>query len=248
MAVFHLQFDIDSRIHPELHHMLCSIGSSLSQAERLRQLAAMGLIWERVRLQAYGRIEVPDIGLDPAPEPEGGASLSDHAAAPAAQAVPRVDATTARRAGPTDFVDLSDAADLAHLDCPDPGDTEGRPSDHHDADHDDVVGVETEDRGVLIVATQLLPWGDAPELLALHEIRSAVQELPVLTEVVGAAELPHMNAIAATANKATPAAAHLGRGGSMPTGAQIHELAPARKTATRSRLMRMKEKGLFKNE
>jgi hypothetical protein len=81
----------------------------------------------------------------------------------------------------------------------------------------------------------------------LDEIRSAVRELPVLTEVVGATELANMGTLAATANEDPSAAEHAGRS-PLPTEHQIHELAPARKTATRSRLVRMKEKGLFKNE
>ena len=52
MAVLHLQFDIDSEVYPELHDLLGSIGSDASREERLRQLAAIGLIWERTRLRA----------------------------------------------------------------------------------------------------------------------------------------------------------------------------------------------------
>ena len=52
MAVLHLQFDIDSEVYPELHDLLASIGTDASREERLRQLAAIGLIWERTRLRA----------------------------------------------------------------------------------------------------------------------------------------------------------------------------------------------------
>lgn len=52
MAVLHLQFDIDSAVYPELHELLGAIGNVASREERLRQLAAIGLIWERTRLQA----------------------------------------------------------------------------------------------------------------------------------------------------------------------------------------------------
>jgi hypothetical protein len=50
MAVLQLQVDVDSDVHPELHAILASIGTGGSQAERLRQLAATGLIWEHLRL------------------------------------------------------------------------------------------------------------------------------------------------------------------------------------------------------
>jgi hypothetical protein len=51
MPVLHLQIDIDSDVHPELHATLASMGKSVPQAERLRQLAAAGLIWEHLRIQ-----------------------------------------------------------------------------------------------------------------------------------------------------------------------------------------------------
>ena len=57
MAVIHLEFDVDSDVHPELHAMLASIASGLSQGERLRQLAATGLVWETYRLQ--GQLSAP---------------------------------------------------------------------------------------------------------------------------------------------------------------------------------------------
>ena len=247
MAVLHLQFDVDSEVHPELHAMLSAIGSSLSQAERLRQLAAMGLVWERLRLQAYGRMEVPDLGNESAAAREGSGSLPHLPATASVRAVPRDDATTARRADLAGFVDLSDTVDLTHLDIPGPNDGDDGRSGHHVASHD-VVSAENTDRAVQIAAAHWQPRGDMPEQLPVHEIRSVVQEPPVLNEVIGAAELPDIGAVVGLAIEAPPGAAHAGSGGKMPGGAQIHELAPARKTATRSRLMRMKEKGLFKNE
>jgi hypothetical protein len=247
MAVLHLQFDVDSEVHPELHAMLSSIGSSLSQAERLRQLAATGLVWERLRLQAYGHMDVPDLGTESAAAREGSGSLPQLPTAASVPAVPRGDATTARRVELTGFVDLSDTVDLTHLDVSDPNDGDDGRSRQHAASHN-AVSAENMDSAVQIAAAHLQPGGNMPELLPLHEIRSIVQELPVLTEVIAAVELPGTSAAVGQANEALPGAGHADRGGTMPGVAQIHELAPSRKTATRSRLMRMKEKGLFKNE
>ena len=56
MAQLHLQFDIDSEVYPELHDLLAAIGSDVSREERLRQLAAVGLIWERTRLRAQADV------------------------------------------------------------------------------------------------------------------------------------------------------------------------------------------------
>ena len=247
MAVLHLQFDVDSEVHPELHAMLSSIGSSLSQAERLRQLAATGLIWERLRLQAHGRMEVPDLGTESAAAREGSGSLPHLPAADSGRAVPRDDATTARRADLADFVDLSDTVDLTHLDVAGPNDGDDGRSGQHAASHD-VVSAENMDRAAQIATAHLQPEGAMQELLPLHEIRSVVQELPVLTEVIGAVELPGISAGAGLATEALPSAGHADRSGTMLAVAQIHDLAPSRKPAPRSRLMRMKEKGLFKTE
>ncbi|RZL39498.1 MAG: hypothetical protein EOP35_03560 [Rubrivivax sp.] len=247
MALLHLQFDVDSEVHPELHAMLSSIGSTLSQTERLRQLAAMGLVWERLRLQAYGRMEVPDPGSEPAAAREGSGSLPHLPVAASVRAVPGDDATTDRSADPVGFVDLSDTVDLTHLEIPGPDEADQGRSVHHVASHD-VVSAEYMDRAVESAAAHSQRRGAMPELLPLHEIRGVVQEPPLLTEVIGAAELADTSSVVALADEAQSGAGHADRGGTMPGGAQIHELAPARKTATRSRLMRMKEMGLFKNE
>ncbi|HMO44512.1 MAG TPA: hypothetical protein PKB14_00610 [Rubrivivax sp.] len=46
-----MQIDIDSDVHPELHAVLASVVRGAARAERLRQLAAAGLIWEHLRVQ-----------------------------------------------------------------------------------------------------------------------------------------------------------------------------------------------------
>jgi hypothetical protein len=76
MPVLHLQIDIDSNVHPELHAMLASMGKSVPQAERLRQLAAAGLIWEHLRIQVQSSPAVTasvatgsgEVDADPAAE------------------------------------------------------------------------------------------------------------------------------------------------------------------------------------
>jgi hypothetical protein len=85
VAVIHLEFDVDSDVHPELHAALSSIASSLSQGERLRQLAAIGLVWETYRLQ--GQLPSPFVGpvdqaLDAAAAPVVAASSVDEPLAP----------------------------------------------------------------------------------------------------------------------------------------------------------------------
>jgi hypothetical protein len=142
MAVLHLQVDIDREVVPELHELLASIGSDVAREERLRQLAAIGLIWERTRLRAQ-------------------ADIMDSAAV--AAAVP----ATAGAAAPR-------------------------------------------------------------------------RQLPVLTDVVSPTEF----------SGAGPAVALQVAADASLVGANdpVHDVPEARQRAHRSRLLRMKEKGLFKNE
>ena|SRR5512141_2754438 len=142
MAVLHLEFDIDSAVYPELHEVLAAIGSAVSRDERLRQLAAIGLIWERTRLQAQ-------------------AGMLDAASSLPAPGVPAPAAASPR-------------------------------------------------------------------------------QLPVLTDVVEPTEFPGSSP--ATALQGVADAGRIG------ANDPVHDLPAARKTAHHSRLMRMKERGLFKNE
>ena len=50
MSVFHLDLEIDSGAYPELHQMLTTLENASFRAERVRQLASAGLVWERLRL------------------------------------------------------------------------------------------------------------------------------------------------------------------------------------------------------
>ena len=145
MAVLHLQVEIDREVVPELHDLLASIGSGVSREERLRQLAAIGLIWERTRLRAQADIM---------------------------EAVP-----------------LSVAS-----------------------------------------AVSAMPAAAAPR-----------RQLPVLTDVVNSTEFSGSNPAVAS-NGAADDDSLVG------ANDPVHDLPDARQKAHRSRLMRMKDKGLFKNE
>jgi len=150
MAVLRLQFDIDSEVYPELHELLASIGSDVSREERVRQLAAVGLIWERTRLRAQADI------LDAVPAPVAA-----------------------------------------------------------------VVSVAS-----VVSATLAAP--------------ASARQFPVLTDVVDPSEV---------SGSGHPIALHAAADASR-VGANdpVHDVPEARQKAHRSRLQRMKEKGLFKNE
>jgi len=184
MAVIRLQFDVDATLHPELYRLLYAIKEEDARAERLRQLAGTGLLWEDLRLQAAAAgspsLQVPPLGREiqsagaPAPfEPQSG---------PAADPV-------VVQTGPVPAPELVPAGRLHAAAWP---------------------------------APSLAQEAGAPDDVFLREIANAMEQLPVLTETIDPAQF-----------HAEPPAA--------PT-------AHLRRTATRSRLLRMKEKGLFKNE
>lgn len=151
MTVLHLQFDIDSEVYPELHDLLAAIGGDALREERLRQLAATGLIWERTRLQAQADI---------------------------VEAMP---------------VSVASVASVAS-----------------------------------VVSATLAASAPA-------------RQLPVLTDVVDPSEV---------SGTSQAVALHGGVADETRVGANdpVHDLPEARQKAHRSRLKRMKEKGLFKNE
>lgn len=61
MAVLHLQLEIDSEVHPELHALLSSLTRQASAVERIRQLASTGLIWERLRVSGQPHVSTLDV-------------------------------------------------------------------------------------------------------------------------------------------------------------------------------------------
>jgi hypothetical protein len=171
-----LEFEIDSEVYPELHAALSALKSTRARAERLRQLAAAGLVWEKVRLHGTGVAAEPAARAEPAPAPP---------------------ARPERRARPS-----------------------------------------------------------------RHDVEQAIRELPVLMDVVADVrplreagdtlheEPAHWAAMSAYPDDLADAGAARGDEGDAlaelpdPT---LHVSALAHKPATRSRLMRMKERGLFKN-
>jgi len=231
VAVIRLALEIDGDVYPELHAMLSLIAHGDARAERVRQLAASGLLWETVRI--YGSAAIgpnPAASLATATPVSRAPPAPDLPEAPAkARAAPKANArgpTRGRRAtdeaapnakGRSDFVDLA-------IDAAPPADE--------------------------LPAARLLE----------READSVPRDLPVLLDVV----IPEASTKPARQRKATAAAPapplapaapapvaetsedheDAGAGHAHET---LHVASLAQKPATRSRLMRMKEKGLFKN-
>lgn len=199
MASLHLQLEIDSDVHPELHAVLASISRSESRAERLRQLASGGLIWELLRVQAQQptpAATAPDWRQhlersgEPAAAPRRPQAVPEPVAAPAAAAPP------SRR----------DAKEVPVLD-------------------------------------------DAVDVTRLPARRAAAPKRET------AAAAPSRKPAPATQNEHPPNAPRRSEPNPPPpSGGEVDDGAigaaaapPARQSGTRSRLLRMKERGLFNN-
>jgi hypothetical protein len=67
MAVLRLEVDIDTDVNPELFAKLTSIERRAAREEKLRQLAAAGLIWEMIRLHGQAFADPGTTGAPAAP-------------------------------------------------------------------------------------------------------------------------------------------------------------------------------------
>jgi hypothetical protein len=105
VTVIRLELAVDSEVYPELHAVLTAICDAASRGERLRQLAATGLVWETVRIHGASvtRIERASDPLNAEPPP-----VVDIAGRVGAKSAAR---TAGRRASgssnQSDFVDLA---------------------------------------------------------------------------------------------------------------------------------------------
>lgn len=186
-----LEFDIDSEVYPELHAALSALKSTRARAERLRQLAAAGLVWEKVRL--HGTAAMPSPGVED-----------------------RAEAVT-----PPDVVTRPDVAPLP----PRPDRRRARPSRR------DVEQVMRELPVLVDVVADVSPLRE-PEEAATHDEPAPWSAMNAYPDDVLVSASTHDG--------------HDDDAVELPEAA-LHVTALSHKPATRSRLMRMKERGLFKN-
>jgi hypothetical protein len=181
--------DIDSDVYPELYTNLAVILSAGGRSERVRQLAAGGLVWETLRIKGHA----PPIADAPVAS-KARAAAAPPSNLPGAKASPRA----AQRVAPGE----PGSVDIA-IDMP-----------------------------------QAPPRSDA---VAPRNIRRALEagkaELPVLRDVLEPEPAPSARHHADEPNDAAAEP-------SQPLWPQGSLLPPP---STRSRLKRMKERGLFKN-
>ena len=190
MAVICLELDIDSDVYPELYAKLVAISAPGARCERVRQLAAGGLVWETLRIEG----QAPPIGRRPA----GPQSPAKSAVQPKVLSEPVASRTARATSAKASFVDLA-------INAP--------PVPH------------SLDRAVA---------GDLG-----RAIRAVGAKLPVLTDVLESTVEPPINEGAEGMDDTTPAAVRH----TQPLWPHGTKPPPT----TRSRLMRMKERGLFKN-
>jgi hypothetical protein len=83
MTVLRFELGIDSNVYPELYAKLASLERLESRAEKLRELAATGLIWELLRLGSPGFAESAPAPFDAQADAAEAGPRSALAAAPA---------------------------------------------------------------------------------------------------------------------------------------------------------------------
>jgi len=267
MAIVRLEFDLDSDVYPELYGSISALRSLESRAERLRQLAAAGLVWENVRIYGAGAIgPTAAVAAVPPAAPARGAPAA--APLPSSLAVGERTAASDKRGKGTrsarppaeapakkdprwgDFVDLAIDAEPEVAPVPEPVSLaldrptvvpRVTPSDLEQVARElpvlrDVVDADE------VVASQPAPLLDLPAAPPLYVVPAAVP--------------PPGAPVSSIAPQAAPAGAETSAG----EGAVVRDEAVAasedgihltslahKPAATRSRLMRMKERGLFKN-
>jgi hypothetical protein len=225
VGLLRLELDIDADVYPELHATLTSLVSDASRGERLRQLAAAGLVWEKLRIRGqaalHGVAEAAPLtgpggpagpATAPAPAPRTRASASRAPAATRGLAPPVT--AVPPRSGPPGFVDLA---------------------------------LDAEPAPVPVAAAAAMPvtapW--PPVLMDVVDPGSFVTAMPIaMAEERSSRPMPPAPPVL-TSPPSLPRAVEDMQDDSAPD--PVLEPPIEHRSSTRSRLQRMKEKGLFKN-
>jgi hypothetical protein len=229
MAVLRLELDIDSDVYPELYAQLVFINRSAARGERMRQLAATGLVWETVRIHGFAAAQLPAVpGLAPVPAPAPTPAM----APPALAAKSPVAAKSAPAAKPAAAPPAAKPAP-ARSPRAAPPKAARSPAPRAAAPATDFV-----DLGISAVPPE--PEPPTPRLTP-GQLAAAAGRLPVLVDVVDT-DAPAVGMPVDVSEQAPlPDNDDAGHADSASIGAIAHRSGP------RSRLIRMKERGLFKN-
>lgn len=279
MGLLRLELDIDADVYPELHATLTSLVSDASRGERLRQLAAAGLVWEKLRIRGqaalHGVAPGPDMGHGaagalgpglgpvpsptlPAPAPRAAKAGSRSTSRQAPAAAPVRPPPAPPRPGPAGFVDL--ALDAA----PEPADVPWPPvlmDVVEPASYTHAVPVPPSDDR----PSRPMPLGPVGPVgpVAVPAPAAALAPVPAVVPVPVAAPARVAPPVAAprAAPAPVPVPVPVSVAVPLPVAAAVDEPSVAavdpprlldvpieHRSSTRSRLARMKERGLFKNE
>lgn len=126
MAVVRLHLDIDGDVYPELYAALAALAQPMLRDERLRQLAAMGLAWEAVRIHGPAVAQLP-AWATPAPV------VSERAPAPRSAARPAVKGPARKPSGRAEAAEPAQLPVLVDIVSASPGEiAPSRSSDNDD--------------------------------------------------------------------------------------------------------------------
>ena len=234
MGRLRLELDIDADVYPELHATLTSLVSDASRGERLRQLAAAGLVWEKLRIRGQAALHgvAPEPAAAPAlapspppPRPSRSSGSRTPAAAArgqAAVAVPFAAPVPPPRPAPPGFIDLALDAAPEPLPPPPPAPLPPAVPPPAVAQHWPPVLMDVVEPAAFATATPIARSDDRPSrpmpLAPVVQAPPPLAPQPLPVRMVD----------------------------------EAHDTAPPdppieHRSSTRSRLLRMKEKGLFKN-
>ncbi len=265
MPTLRLDIELDSEVYPELHAALSALSNPRSRGERLRQLAATGLVWEKVRLHgAAAGGPLPDLPSAAAPSAraEPLPAIERRAPAPATAAststpAKRARASAAPKRRVSDFVDLAISAEPTPVPLSPP---ERRHAAAHRRDVEQVIRELPVLMDVVMEAGEdagLDPSMNDAMTNAMNDARPpALAVVPDVSPALAGEAYPELHTLREPAHWAAmnaypdglPEPTHSDDDDdtALPEDA-LHVTALAHKPATRSRLMRMKERGLFKN-
>jgi hypothetical protein len=242
VGLLRLELDIDADVYPELHATLTSLAGDASRGERLRQLAAAGLVWEKLRIRGQAALHgvaesVPGSAMPPMPAPAPaqatraarGAATRAPAAASRSPAPPPA---TPPRSAPPGFVDLALDAEPAPLPPPVPLPMP-LPSPVP-------VPKEMTQQAAPAVAGAA-PW--PPVLMDVVDPQSYVTAVPIAM----AENRPSRPMPLAPPSPARSRPDMRDDSAPDPDPDPVPEPPVEHRSSTRSRLQRMKEKGLFRN-
>jgi len=226
MAHLRFELDIDSEVHPELYAKLASMERLPAREEKLRQLAATGLIWEIVRLHGPAFVDPNAVPASP--------STPLAAVAPSeAIAVEPPPETLADEAPPAVIADDAKPEVSAEAAVPEPAPLPELAADPEAA---------TTDAAAVDAGT------------VEDHVPHAPVNVPVLHDVVDETEMAHASPVdAAAAEAALALVMALGKPMAPPALADEPVPAPAPPPESKggksrsARMKRMKDSGLFQN-